>query len=263
MKSYQIGIIGSGNVAWNLSHSLENAGHVIVGVYSRQYANAQDLAGELYDCEALEVPDFTALDIDLLIISVSDDALEAIVDLVSVSESTVVVHTSASKEMECLRWIGNDFGVFYPLQTFTKGKLVQLTNVPFCIEASNEEVKSTLISLASTVSNQVYELNGYQRRIAHLGAVFACNFVNYMYTLASTVVESENMPFDFFHGLILETAQKAITLGPESAQTGPAKRHDMNTIRAHMNLIEANPELLAMYKMLSDGIMAIHPLEKH
>ncbi len=42
---------------------------------------------------------------------------------------------------------------------------------------------------------------------------------------------------------MLETVNKAIDIGPENSQTGPAVRNDSNTIEKHMKLLSFSPEL--------------------
>ena len=64
-KSYKITIIGAGNVAWHLSQALEDAGHSIQEVYSRNHSNAKKLCAKLYDAYPSEDLDFvvTALNV--------------------------------------------------------------------------------------------------------------------------------------------------------------------------------------------------------
>jgi predicted short-subunit dehydrogenase-like oxidoreductase (DUF2520 family) len=56
--------------------------------------------------------------------------------------------------------------------------------VPLCIEGANESITKTLKELAQSISNNVYEIDSTQRKTLHLAAVFACNFPNYLYSVA-------------------------------------------------------------------------------
>ena len=50
--------------------------------------------------------------------------------------------------------------------------------------------------------------------------------------------------------------QKLEKIHPIKAQTGPAMRNDQLAIKEHLNLIKQNKQLTAVYKLLSDLIVA-------
>jgi hypothetical protein len=39
--------------------------------------------------------------------------------------------------------------------------------------------------------------------------------------------------------------------GPENSQTGPAVRHDMNTVEKHLELLSFSPELQRIYNEMT------------
>ena len=61
------------------------------------------------------------------------------------------------------------------------------------------------------------------------------------------------MPFDILKPLILETAQKIMTISPKEAQTGPAKRNDRSTIESHQ-LFLSNKNQETIYKIITQSI---------
>ncbi len=254
MKYYKIGFVGAGNVAWHLAQDLEKAGHFVPVMYSQNQENARILASQLYDTQVLENLDFSEWELDLLILAVSDDALKLVAQMLVVQENTIVVHTSGSQPMDVLDILGDDFGVIYPLQTFTKEKGIDLSDTPFCIEAINTKVHEVLFSVAKSLSNKVLVLPSEQRKSLHLAAVFANNFTNHMLFWAKTISDAEGLDFQLFKPLVKETVEKAFLMMPELAQTGPARRGDQKTIASHLALLENNPELTALYKSLSISI---------
>jgi predicted short-subunit dehydrogenase-like oxidoreductase (DUF2520 family) len=254
MKYYKIGFVGAGNLAWHLTQDLEKAGHFIPLIFSRNEANAQILAAQLYDTKVAESLDFSEYDLDVLILAVSDDSIQSIAENLLVQTDTVVIHTSGAKSIETLSCLGDDYGVFYPVQTFTKEKAVNLTEVPFCIEAINTRVHEILFDLAKSLSNKVIVMDSAQRAAVHLAAVFANNFSNHMLFWAKTLLDVEGIDFQILKPLAKETIEKAFALMPELAQTGPARRGDYKTMKEHLAQIEANPELAAMYQTLSKSI---------
>ena len=143
--------------------------------------------------------------------------------------------------------------VFYPLQTFSKSKDVDFTNIPVCIEAVNKEDEVILYDLAKKISSDVQLVSSEQRKYLHLAAVFACNFTNHMYDIASEILETNGLSFDIIKPLLKETYDKILTLSPSQAQTGPAVRYDENIINNQFQLIK-DKDVKDIYLSLSRNI---------
>jgi predicted short-subunit dehydrogenase-like oxidoreductase (DUF2520 family) len=75
-----------------------------------------------------------------------------------------------------------------------------------------------------------------------------------MYTLASEVLEQEELPFDLLLPLIRETAARAQRIPPAATQTGPAARGDAETVKRHLEWLKENEEMKAIYKLLSERL---------
>lgn len=146
------------------------------------------------------------------------------------------------------------YGVFYPLQTFSKSHLVDFHEIPVFVEGSSDEEVHFLKQIASALSRKVLEANSEQRRNLHLAAVFTCNFTNHMYALAEHLLQKHGLPFDAMLPLIDETARKVHELSPRLAQTGPAVRYDMGVIGKHLDMLADEPEMQQLYRLLSDDI---------
>jgi predicted short-subunit dehydrogenase-like oxidoreductase (DUF2520 family) len=246
--------VGTGNVAWHMSQDMEKAGHFVPVVYSRDREKAGVLAAQLYDTEVAESLDFLFYQLDVLILSVPDDVIQMVAEMLVVGEETVVVHCSGAKPIEALNSLGDNFGVFYPLQSFTKEKALDLGQAPICIESTNAHVHNVLFSLGKSISSKVVVMDSDSRKVLHLAAVFANNFVNHMLFLARNIMDSEDLDFNLLKPLVQETVEKAFFLTPELAQTGPARRGDQLSMQAHLDLLSDNPEWVKLYKMLSTSI---------
>ena len=146
------------------------------------------------------------------------------------------------------------YGVLYPLQTFSKQRKVSFDEIPFFVEANQREDVDLLKSIASALSDQIYEVTPEQRKSLHLAAVFACNFTNHMYALAAGLLEKYGLPFDVLLPLIDETAGKVHELSPLIAQTGPAVRYDRNVINNHLNMLADEPAIQEIYRIVSENI---------
>ena len=144
---------------------------------------------------------------DIYILAVKDDAIAAIVKKINISNA-LLVHTSGTTNLDVLKKSTKNFGVFYPLQTFSKSKTIDFLQVPICIEASNKQAENMLMQLAKSISNNVYKVNSIKRKKIHLAAVFACNFTNHLYAIAEGILKKEKLPFQLLIPLIEETANK-------------------------------------------------------
>lgn len=259
----KISFIGAGNLAWHLAMALENAGHFIGEVYSRNEKNARQLISMLYDARLNPDLNFADSESELFILAIPDDAIEEVAAQLVLPENATVVHTSGSKSLDVLERLMAIYsdvpvqtGVFYPVQTFSKGiKPLSFDVIPLCIEASEKETENRLVLLGQELSQIVYLVNSHERRVLHLAAVFACNFTNYLLGIAKDLVDSEKLEFDLLRPLIEETFQKALDARhPAEVQTGPARRGDENTMQMHRAYLAEKPEWLQLYRLLSSGI---------
>lgn len=245
-------LIGAGNVATQLGAALKKEGYLISQVYSRTKKSAEALAKTL---KAAPLTDLKKIDTGaaIVIIAVKDDAIAAIAKQLKLKDQ-LLVHTSGSVEMNVLKACSKNFGVFYPLQTFTKGKTVVFKSVPICIEANNSAASTTLQYFAKSLSRKVQKINSDQRKKIHLAAVFACNFSNHMYAIADELLRKEKLSLDLLQPLIEETASKIKNSKPSDVQTGPAVRGDKKTMDAHLKLLGTNKKLKTLYQLISEGI---------
>ncbi|QNR85588.1 DUF2520 domain-containing protein [Pedobacter riviphilus] len=248
----KIVLLGSGNVATHLAKALKAKGEDLVQVYSPNLSHAESLAVAI-GAEGLN--DLTEIEqnADLYIISIKDDAIESVAKSLK-NVTGLVVHTSGTTDINVLSSQVKKAGVFYPLQTFSKGKELSFENIPLCIEANDESQLVILSNLAAKISRQVYELGGEKRKVLHLAAVFACNFPNHLYALANKILNQNGLNFEMIRPLIAETADKVMSNLPENVQTGPAVRADENTLNKHLSMLTDMPELQNIYQTLSDSI---------
>lgn len=241
-------LIGSGNVAQHLIKAFAKSKKVsVIQAFSRQ----NESLIHLLDSNKITNNFAEIVEADLYIIAVSDDAIASVFSQLPF-ENRLVVHTSGSVSIVSLD-IKNKKGVFYPLQTFTKNAVVDFSQIPICLESEHDEDMNLLEKVAREISNKVFKINEEQRKSLHVSAVFVNNFVNYMYQIGNEICNENNVPFEILKPLILETANKVMTLAPYKAQTGPAKRNDTKTIESHLDFL-SNKNHATIYKILSQSI---------
>lgn len=243
-------IIGAGNVSWHLARELQKKGQNILQVYNRSVEGALDLSRKL-KCDFTTRYEGINKEADLYIIAVKDSAIEEVSAQLDTANK-LVVHTSGAIQQDVIKHERR--GVFYPLQTFSKKKKLNFKKIPFCIEAAKSQDFNTLMRLATLLSPLVYNINSHQRKVLHVAAVFACNFSNYMYMTADSILKKEDIPLDILYPLIKETASKITKHKPKDVQTGPAVRNDESTLEAHLNYLKAGKNY-EMYKLLTNNIL--------
>lgn len=256
----KVAIIGAGNLATRVSLELHNKGVEIIQVYSRTVTSALSLA-RMLGCSYVTKPEKITTDADIYLISVSDMIVNDLLSKINFNNK-LLAHTAGSIPLNDLKKFSKNYGVFYPLQTFSKFRDVNFSRIPFCIEANNKENEDTLIELASVISKDVRLISSEQRKQLHLAAVFASNFVNHMYSVASELLEEKDIPFDIIRPLISETASKIKNMTPRAAQTGPAVRLDKNIMHDHQSMLNHEPKLKKLYAQISENINEYHKLPK-
>lgn len=255
-KYYKITIVGSGNVAWHLSRALEDAGHFVLEVYSRNIKDAISLTKRLYDAEAVDSLDFSNSESEVFILAVSDAAIEEIVGEIILPDNAIIAHTSGAMSISELGYAPTEhLGVFYPLQTFSKGKAVDWKHIPILIEAETKVCSNALETLGESISSRVLSINSAKRQEIHLSAVFASNFTTYILSLSEQILAERKLDFDLLKPLIAETINKCFDLSPYDALTGPARRGDMETLNRHIQMLEGNQSQKEVYKILSQQIL--------
>ncbi len=223
-------LIGTGRLGTNLHAALCKAGHEVKQLQGRHFSPSEVVG-------------------DVVVICVKDDAIPLVAKALS-DVPILVVHTAGSVDADVLN--RHRRGVFYPMQTFSKERLVEFDDIPIFIEAADEEDMKTLEQLAKSISRKTYRLDSEGRKYLHLAAVFACNFTNHCYDLADEILSQHGIPFDVMLPLIDQTARKVHHLSPRQAQTGPAVRNDKTVIAQHEALLKGKTK--DIYNLISQNI---------
>lgn len=248
-------IVGAGNVGTALALALHEAQVPVVQVVSRRLETARAVAAEIGDVPATDRLADLAPEASLVLLTLPDDALpQAVAQLSPLQHPAVFAHTAGSVPLDVLAPLGERVGVFYPLQTFTKGRQPNWGLVPIFLEGSPGALR-VLNEVANRISHHVGELSSEHRATLHLGAVFAANFVNWMLVLAERILETvPGLDHRVYQPLLGEVIEKLQNFTPEAAQTGPARRGDAAVLAQHLGRLQ--PPMHAVYALLSAQIQA-------
>ncbi|MDG1147835.1 MAG: DUF2520 domain-containing protein [Crocinitomicaceae bacterium] len=243
----QISIIGSGNVAWHLAVNFINIGVKVSHIAGRNVKHVDLLCKKTAATHAKSISDLPKH--QLVIICTPDNSIATICE--SIDSSCPVAYTSGSIDIESLPH-REHLGVFYPLQTFSKHIELDLNQVPFFIESTNEVFTQDLFILASKITDTVTLANSKERSELHLAAVFVNNFTNHIIHQAQQYAESKSIDFNHLIPLLKETVHKLDLDSAFNTQTGPARRGDDVIIQKHVERLDNNAKEL--YQLLSKSI---------
>ncbi len=245
---HKVVLLGTGNLASHLFEAFTGSDSIsVVQVFGR---SAKHLEAFEKRAEITRNPDQIA-SADIYIIAVSDDSINSVAQYVK-NKSAVVAHCSGAMPLTVMPE-GYRRGVFYPLQTFTKGRKVNFAEVPICVEGETEKVQSALMALGSAISNTCLAVDGSERPALHLAAVYTNNFTNHLLYRASKICEARQVSFDLLKPLLLETVLKLDDLSPYRAQTGPSRRRDHLTEKKHLEILSDTFDQ-EIYTLLSKAI---------
>jgi len=235
----EISIVGNGNVGSHLAHALKEAGINVTTIL-----NSSDSLEQLPNDQ-------------LVLLCIPDDTIAEIIS--NIDESCPIAYTSGSVELNSLP-SRKDIGVFYPLQTFSKERSIDVSTVPFFIEANSEIFGQALHALATQIAKEVSFANSAERKKMHLAAVWVNNFTNHILHIAQSYCTQEEVDFNHLRPLLKETIKKLEDLSPRDAQTGPARRGDLAIIEQHLHQLEGTEKEL--YKLLSENIIKTYSTDE-
>lgn len=250
----KIVLLGAGNVAFQLSSILIEKQLHIIQIYNRNIEHARQLVqGHIVDCtnNIHEIKQ----DADIYIMCIADDGIAELASKLSTHlRHKLVVHTSGACSSHLLEPYFDNYGVFYPLQTFTMAFRPDFTKIPILITGNSASSIDTLCFVANKISTKWSIIDDKQRLLYHLSAVIANNFTNHLFAKSFQLLKDHDLSFEMLLPLIEETVRKIHFVDPAIIQTGPAKRGDIHTIQAHLDLISDNPKLVKIYKDISRSI---------
>ena len=252
-SNFSISVIGAGNVAHSLVPALLSKGYLIDYVFSRNPQHAKKFAKNFDIKWTDNLNDLTG---DIVIMAVTDSAIEQISAKLAMQSNQVIVHTAGSQPIDVIAKYHKHAGVLYPLQTFSVQRKVNFENLPVLIETNSDYANKQLSDIANNISSSVLQVNSNERLQIHTAAVFVCNFTNLMYTYGKDILDNHNLPFEVLKPLIKETADKVLSNAPENMQTGPAVRNDKATLTRHINQLDA--DMAQKYEQLSNWIKKRH-----
>jgi len=242
-------LIGTGNMAWFMAQRLQEQGYICAGVYGRNPEQAEKLA-ETVNSTAVSGPDGLP-ETEFCMIAVTDHAIRGISHQLSLTETTVI-HTAGSVALDALDQ--KNRAVLWPVYSINRHNIPEHRNIPVVYEADTTTAKAITYAVAGSLSDIVTEVSGDQRQWLHLCAVLGNNFTNHLMAVGESICRQQGLDFSLLRPILQQTFENISVAAPSAMQTGPAKRHDTETLQAHMHLLSGHSIWQQVYHSLSASI---------
>jgi predicted short-subunit dehydrogenase-like oxidoreductase (DUF2520 family) len=239
---------------------LRKKGFDVVAVASRREASLDaarryiggDVLYTLDNREAVEISDVVAVTTQDREIG---NVAARIADADGRLDGKLFFHTSgahASSELSALENLGALLGSLHPLQTFPDidAGIAVLPDTYIFIEG-DEKALPVLRTLASSIGAQAVVIEGKNKVLYHLSAVFVCNLLAALLYAGEGIMGRIGIDLAPFYPIIRATLANIEAKGPLLSLTGPVVRGDAGTIASHMSAIEGMTPHEDVYRSLS------------
>lgn len=269
MKPNPITIIGLGSVGSALLHVFTKKNLPVQSVFNRSEvpASIQNKYSETRFTQSWSELNFTAG--QLVFITVSDDAIADTVARLSEGKQDLTdvhfVHcsgTHASQILAPLQAKGAQGASFHPMKAITR-KTNSFKDIWFDMEG-DRELLAKLEQIAHIMDAKTFVVLPKAKPLLHASAVVASNYLVVLAELVTRITGmgevSPEHALQAMMPLMQNTLQNIEELGVTDALTGPIARGDVETIQQHIKSMQANSELLMLYKTL--GLEAVKIAER-
>lgn len=246
-------IIGTGNIAWFFGNRIVTARHHCRGVYARNTDAAQQLAEALLSDKWGTIDDIEDGDADVCFLAVSDAAISEVAAQLSLKK-TVLIHTAGAIGLDTTKAGAKERAVLWPVYSILRHNPPDHRNIPCAWEASSDKAQRYVLSLGHAITDILFEAKYEQRKWLHLSAVISNNFINHLLAICEQICNENQLPFSTIVPIIEQTFERIKQTSPQQLQTGPAVRHDTNTINNQLALLSQHAQWQKVYEAITESI---------
>ncbi|BBD46724.1 MAG TPA: hypothetical protein DEP71_03125 [Porphyromonadaceae bacterium] len=266
----KIAFIGAGQVSTALGLYFKNNGFEIGGYYSRS-CKSTERAARLTHSHPYASAGELINDNQMIWITTPDDQIEAVVRQITLlppprKDEKLVLHASGAYPLSILNPLkenGYQTACAHPLLAFGDPVVAQekLGNVWFAIEKPGED-NGQLTGFFKACGNQTFTVDPGKKSLYHAAACVLSNYLVTLLDASFAIFEKSGMPRDniqeaarpLLESVILNLKGKDL----KDALTGPIKRGDKNTVRMHLESLNAlMPEMTALYTLMGRKTMQL------
>jgi predicted short-subunit dehydrogenase-like oxidoreductase (DUF2520 family) len=233
-------VVGAGRAGGSIALAADEAGHTVVGVLSRARDSGESLAWDepLPPC-------------DLLILAVSDSAIEAVAERLAPWAGAIpaAVHLSGFVSVSALAALAERdvaTGSFHPLQTLPDPvRGAQALAGSWAAVTAGPDLAERLTALGESMGMRAFSLADEAKPLYHAAASAAANYVAEALALSADLARAAGVPFEAMEPLTRSVVDNVFRLGPDASLTGPIERGDTATVRGQLAAVEQESEALA------------------
>ncbi|HEU4522760.1 MAG TPA: DUF2520 domain-containing protein [Thermoanaerobaculia bacterium] len=242
----RLGILGGGRAAWAYGTAWRRIGWPLAGVWLRSESKSR--LPELLGVQRCTVEQLAA-ESELLLVAVSDSAIDSVVSAVPPSEA-ILFHASGA-----LAAPARGFSL-HPLRALPPvGEPSDLDNTLLVFQG---EHRKTAKLIAVAVGARFAEVSAEQKPLYHAAAVFGANYVAAVLDISAELMKRAGIS-DVREDLV-RLAGSAIenwkSHDDAGRFTGPAARGDEGTLARHVAAIGNDAQVAEIYKLLAAWITA-------
>jgi predicted short-subunit dehydrogenase-like oxidoreductase (DUF2520 family) len=252
----RIGFVGAGRVGLGLGIAFARAGWPVVAVASRDAQRRARFQAALPAAQAYAEPAAVLDDVNVVFVTVPDDAIAEVAGGLRLYSGQAMVHTSGLHPASILasaQAAGTMIGSFHPLVAFADPEEAASALVGATVALDGDEpLVQMLAELAEAVGAQPVRLPSAGKPAYHAAAMLAAGgFVALLDAIAELgrgAGLDERQALAIYAPLVRQTLDNATRLGIASALTGPIVRGDEGTLRAHLQaMAELAPGARELY----------------
>jgi predicted short-subunit dehydrogenase-like oxidoreductase (DUF2520 family) len=244
----RLAILGGGRAAWAYGSEWRKIGWPIAGVWLRDESRSR--IADLLQTARRSIESL-ASDADLVLVAVSDRAVEEVAAMIPETDA-IVFHASGA-----LTSVRDGFSL-HPLKSLPPvGEPARLDDALLVFEGRHRETAS---GIAAKIGARFAEVSPEHKILYHAGAVFGSNYVALMLDLAERLIGIDDARDDLVALAHSAIANWRAHRGP-ARFTGPAARGDSEVIARHLRALAVDPQLAQIYELLADRIAGSDPCE--
>lgn len=267
-KEFRISLVGAGALGSALAKRLFQAGYPFVSIVNRTLSDAQALAARVGAPTCSDQLSHLSPQTNLLLLAVSDDALESVAKEVSrlhlPFHRLTVAQFSGALTTDALASLSQKGALtlsLHPFQTFPKGvsetDAERLFKCYFGLQCDELEAVEIGKKIAHDLGGKVMHVPKEAKTLYHIAGVMASNYLVTLASLSSEVFAALGVsPKDVAKIIepIMRQTLNNVVAAPTIADalTGPIERGDASIVARHLREIsEQIPHLLPVYAALA------------
>ncbi len=253
----RIGFVGAGRVACALGVAFSRGGWPVAGVATRDPAREARFLELVPHAHAVPTAAAIADHVDLVFVTVPDDAIADVAARLRLYAGQAAVHTSGALDarvLEPARAAGTQIGSFHPMVAFAEQEaaVAALRGATIALEG-DEELVARLGQLAIDIGAQPVRLPPTGKAAYHAAAVLAgggvLGLLDGIAEVARGAGLDERGALAIYLPLMRQALANAERMGITDALTGPFVRGDVGTVRDHLaTLARLSPGALELYR---------------